>query len=981
VKNLTTALLSLLIWTIPSYHLNYNDPINDAREAWVDQQFEKMSFDEKLGQLITIRAHSDRGADHIAHVKSEIKKYHVGGLCFFQGDVKTEAKLTNEYQALSKLPLMVSMDAEWGVGMRLKSTAMSFPRQLMLGAIQDDRLLHEMGLEVAEHCKRLGIHVNFAPVVDINNNATNPVINTRSFGEDKLNVTAKSFMYMKGMQDGGIMACAKHFPGHGDTDVDSHYDLPVIPHNMERLQEIELHPFKALSKEGIGSVMVAHLQVPALDDRPNTPTTLSRNTVHNVLTEEIGFKGIIFTDGLEMKGVTKHHGQGEVEAKAIAAGNDILLLPESTAAAVKKIKEYIAEGQIDSTQIFNSCKKILRAKYDLGLTKFTPLKIDGIEEDMNSTESIALRHKLIQHSLTLAKNTNQLIPIKNIKQRIASVAIGADKANGFQETLQKYADIKSFTVKKDLPVAEQKALLEKLESYETVIISIHDLSSYASRNFGLSDLDIELVKKIAYSKKSIFTHFGNPYALKYFDGIDVILQCYQEDDDVQRIAAQSIFGAYDIDGRLPVTASPELPYGTGLQSSALRRLSYGIPESVGMNSDSLLRIAEIFNHAIDTAATPGGVVLVARAGKVIYEEAFGHHTYNKKRKTKVTDIFDLASVTKTSAGTASIMRLVEEGKISLDEPIEKYLDQAKNTSKAHLTLREIMAHHGGLKPWIPFYKQTVKGTAKKATPDSKWYRSKPEADYQIPVAGNLYMRRDFQDSIAYQIYHAEQRANKNYRYSDLAFYMVADIVKAQTGNNIDKYTQEQFYEPLGMTSTGYNPHYRFDLKRLVPSENDKYFRNRIVQGYVHDMGAAQLGGISGHAGLFSTANDLAILYQMLLNGGEYGGEHYYKSTTIKEFTTRYPKSTRRGIGFDMKELDTLRSQNVSPRVSDQTFGHLGFTGTCVWVDPVEDLVIVILTNRTYPSMNNNKWGKMNVRPKIQTAVYNAIIPSTDAHSL
>lgn len=940
----------------------------------------KMTFDQKLGQLFTIRAHSDRGPDHIAHVKSEIKKYHVGGLCFFQGDVKTEAKLTNEYQALSDIPLMLSMDAEWGIGMRLKSSSISYPRQLMLGAIQNDDLLYEMGQAVAKDCKRLGIHVNFAPVVDVNNNAANPVINTRSFGEDKYNVTAKSFMYMKGMQDGGIMACTKHFPGHGDTDVDSHYDLPIITHDMDRLNDIELHPFRALAKEGIGSMMVAHLAVPVLDDRPNTPTTLSKNTVTSLLKEDIGFEGIIFTDGLEMKGVTKHFSDGEVEARAIEAGNDMLLLPESTPAAIKKIKAYIQEGRITEQQIEESCRKILCAKYDLGLHNFQPIPIDNIEKDMKSKESVALRHKLIQHSLTVVNNQNDVLPIKNVQQRIASVAIGADKGNAFHKTLNKYAKVKSFVIKKDASEADQKALLTKLEAYDLVIVSVHDLSSYASRNFGLSTMDIELVKRIAYSKKTVFTHFGNPYALKHFDGLDVVLQCYQEEDDVQSIAAQGIFGAFGMDGRLPVTASKALPFGHGYQTTAIRRLSYGLPESVGMSSDSLMKVAEIFNHAIDTVATPGGVVLVARKGKVIYEEAFGNHTYQKKRKTTIDDVFDLASVTKTSAGTASIMRLLEEGKVTLDQPLKEILDHTKATTKADLTLREIMTHHGSLKPWIPFYKQTVLGTSKKAKPDPKWYRSSPTEEYSIPVASNLYMRKDFVDSMYYQIYNSENRDTKNYRYSDLAFYMVADIVKQHTGVNIDDYTQSQFYQPLGMNNTGYNAHRRFDLSRIVPSENDRYFRDRVVQGYVHDMGAAQLGGISGHAGLFSSANDLAILYQMLLNEGEYGGYRYFQSSTIKSFATRYEKSTRRGIGFDMKELDLDRSQNVSPVVSNRTFGHLGFTGTCVWVDPAEDLVIVILTNRTYPSMNNNKWGKMDARPKIQTAIYNAIIKPTEDQS-
>ena len=948
-------------------------PANEARESWVNSWFEQLTFEEKLGQLFVLRAHSNLGTDHIAGVKELITKYHIGGLCFFQGDAETQANLANEYQALSKVPLWLAMDAEWGIGMRLKSSTISYPRQLMLGAIQDDELIYEMGIDIGTQLKRLGVHVNFAPVVDVNNNALNPVINTRSFGEDKYNVTAKSYMYMKGLQDKGVLACAKHFPGHGDTDVDSHIDLPIITHTKSRLDSIELYPFQVLANEGIGSMMIAHLHVPVIDATPNLPTTLSAQAVTDLLRNEMGYQGLTFTDALDMKGVTKHHASGEVEAKALLAGNDVLVLPENMAAAFSKIGEYLESGKLDTAMIYSRVKKILRAKYDLGLGTYQPIQISSLVKDLNSTKSLVLKRKLIQNALTLVKNDNKAIPIKDVQQKIASVAIGSASHNRFQQTLEKYTRIDHFNYKKEISEERQKDLLKKLEDYDLVVISAHDLSSYASKNFGFSEKDIELIKRIAYSKKSIFVHFGNPYALKHFDGVDAILQAYEENDDVMDIAAQAVFGALEINGRLPVTASETFQFGKGIHSPPIHRLTYGLAESVGMNSDSLERIREIFEHAIDTAATPGGVVLVARKGKVVYEEAFGFHTYKKIQYVRTSDLYDLASVTKTSAATTSIMKLVEEGKVDLDKPLATYISSAIGTSKGELTLREIMTHHSGLKPWIPFYKQTVIGTDQRAKPDQKWYQSQADDDYSVKVAEKLYMRADFQDSIWQQIYDAEMRPNKDYRYSDLGFYMIAELIIQQVGNPLDEYVGEQFCTPLGMCSTTYNPHEKYEPDRIVPTEEDVYFRDTKVQGFVHDMGAAQLGGVSGHAGLFSTANDLAILYQMLLNEGNYGGADYLSPETIHTFTTRYEKSSRRGIGFDMKELDSLRSQNVSDLVSSETFGHLGFTGTCVWVDPQEDLVIVILANRTYPSMHNNKWGNMNVRPNIQSAIYRSIV--------
>ncbi|MBT8218875.1 MAG: serine hydrolase [Bacteroidia bacterium] len=972
-------IITFLLW--PAVDDRNTDPNEAAKEAWVEKTFNQLSFEEKLGQLFMLRAYSNRGGEHKEEIKQLIQEYHIGGLCFFQGDPETQARYTNEYQALSKVPLWLSIDAEWGIGMRMKYSTISYPRQLMLGAIQDDELIYEMGVDIGKQLKRLGVHVNFAPVVDVNNNAANPVINTRSFGEDKYNVTAKSYMYMKGLQDAGVLACAKHFPGHGDTDVDSHYDLPVITHNKTRLDSIELYPFRVLANKGIGSMMIAHLQVPAIDETENLPTTLSPKAVTELLRNELNYQGITFTDALDMKGVTKHHESGEVEAKALLAGNDVLLLPEDMEAAFDRIGTYLESGILDTATIYNRVKKILRAKYDLGLGNYAPVQISSILDDLNNPKSIVLKRKLIQNALTLVRNDNKTIPIHDVQQKIASVAIGSNDVNTFQQSLSRYTRVEHFNIGHDASESDQTNLLKALETYNLVILSVHDLSSYATKDFGLSEIDRALISKITDSNKSIFVHFGNPYALKYFEDVDAILQAYEESDDVMDITAQVLFGAVDISGRLPVTASETFQFGQGIQSPSIKRLTYGLPESVGMSSDSLSEIRDIFEHAIDTAATPGGVVLVARRGKVVYEEAFGFHTYAKQQPVRITDLYDLASVTKTSAATTSVMKLVEEGKVDLDKPLKTYIPSAQGTTKGDLTLREIMTHHSGLKPWIPFYKQTVKGNERRAKPDAKWYRSKSDEEFNIEVADGLYMRSDFRDSIWQQIYEAEMRPNKNYRYSDLGFYMIAELISKQVGNPLDEYVEEQFCTPLGMCSTTYNPHEKYDKNQIVPTEEDQYFRDTKVHGFVHDMGAAQLGGVSGHAGLFSTANDLAILYQMLLNQGHYGGEDYLTPETIRTFTTRYEGSSRRGIGFDMKELDTLRSQNVSDLVSEETFGHLGFTGTCVWVDPKEDLVIVVLANRTYPSMHNNKWGDMNVRPQIQSAIYKSILQKASFSAL
>lgn len=970
-------ILSLLLFianTLPQYQPNSALALQ-AEQDWVDSVYNEMTFDEQLGQLFTIRAHSDKGAEHIAEVERQILRYHVGGLCFFQGTPLKQVQLTNRYQRLTKrVPLMISMDAEWGLGMRMKKSAISFPRQLTLGAIQDNRLIYDMGKEVAYQLRRTGVHVNFAPVADVNNNPNNPVINTRSFGEDRYNVATKSYQYMKGMQDNGVMASAKHFPGHGDTDTDSHLDLPIINHDKARLDSIELYPFRILAEQNIGSMMVAHLNIPALDKRANRPTTLSRSTITTLLRNEIGFDGIIFTDALEMKGVTKHFEPGEVEAEAVLAGNDVLLLPEDIGAAFETIKAYMDEGKIAKEQVEASVKRILQAKYRLGLTEVQEIPEENLEEDLNNNRALAIKQSLYENAITLARNKDELLPLRNLDSlKIASLALGIQTQTPFQDRLADYMNIPLLQTDKNVTDAEVRTFMRDLEETDVVIVSLHNLSSYSRKDFGITTSERNFIKQLAARKKVVLVNFGSPYALKYFDDLQWIINANDEDPLAQDAAAQAVFGAIAMTGRLPVTASPAFPYNTGLTTNPLFRLAYAHPESVGLNSDTLQQIDALMAEAIEMKAIPGGVVLVAKNGKIVFEKAYGHHTYGGTQAVQTSDIYDLASITKIAASTISVMKLQEEGKISIYQPLGNHLPEAINTNKADLTLYDMMAHKAGLKPWIPFYEQTTDLVAR-GSGVTEYYSRRPDSKFAAKVTDQLYLRKDFQDSIWQQIYDSPLNGAPEDIYSDLGYYMINKMIQNQTGKTIDQYAADTFYEPLGLTTMTYNPLEKYDKKRIVPTEEDRYWRNQKIHGNVHDMGAAMLDGVSGHAGLFANAKDLAVIMQMLINMGYYGGKQYLNPATIHTFTTRHKDGTRRGIGFDMLELDPEKSPNLSIKASESAYGHLGFTGTATWADPEENLVFVFLSNRTYPSMRNNKLGRYDFRPRIQTVVYNAIEP-------
>ena len=962
-------------------NLRQNYPANQLN--WVESTLDKMSVEERIGQLFMVAAYSDRDYAHQTYINSLIKQHHIGGLIFFQGTPLKQTQMINFFQQNSKTPLLIAIDGEWGLSMRLKQTQ-RFPKQLTLGAIQDDRLIYKMGSEIARQCKRVGVHINFAPVIDVNNNPNNPVINDRSFGEDKYNVSKKGIEYMRGMEMNGVLACGKHFPGHGDTDLDSHYALPVIKHDINHLRNNEFYPFQEMIKQGVGGMMVAHLSIPALDDTPikagsttSMPTTLSKKVVTDLLKNEMGYKGLIFTDALNMKGVSSHFPPGIVDVKALLAGNDVLLFPENVGQAVIEIKKAIKNGDITQEEIDNRVRKILRAKYRVGLDKWQPLSLNHLDQDLNTKESELLIQQLYEKALTLARDDYKQIPFKELeKKQFGSLALGASTLTTFQTILGKYAPIAHHSLRYADSQSAYNSKFEALKNKSHVIISLHNMSKSRSKNYGISNAALDLIKRLEAVTNVTVVVFGSPYSLKNFDNSRTVLMSYEENYTTQSFSAQLLFGGIPAKGKLPVTASPAYRFNQGETTYGSMRFKYTMPEDVGINSDDLLPIDDIVREAINEKATPGCQVLVAKNGKVIFEKSYGYHTYGNRVSVKNSDLYDLASVTKISASMLGIMEMYEVGRLQLSDHLQKHLPETNNSNKKNLVLSDIMVHEAGLRSWIPFYEPTMAYSIY-----NKTYNSTCNEQFSVPVAKNMYMDGNYQQTIWQTIYESPLPNVGEYKYSDLGYYLFKKILEEKYAHKpLNEYLEERYYKPLGLSTLCFKPTERFSTYSIIPSENDTKWRKQVVHGYVHDMGAAMMGGVAGHAGVFSNANDLAVVMQMLLNGGQYGGRYYFSENTIKKFTSYQKKSSRRGLGFDKPEPNPRYKNPTSDFASSETFGHTGFTGTCTWVDPKHDLVYVFLSNRTYPSMKNYKLIKQNTRTKIQDVIYKAIAKA-DANNI
>jgi beta-N-acetylhexosaminidase len=959
-------------------------PFYSQADAWVDSVWQSLSPRERIGQLFQIAAYSNRGASHQQEVQRLIQDYGIGGVVFFQGGPHRQATMCNELQAVARVPLLISMDCEWGLGMRLDST-ISFPYQMTLGAIEDNKLIYQMGREIGRQFQRLGMHVNYAPVVDVNNNPENPVINYRSFGEDKFSVTEKGHAYMKGMQDQGIIATAKHFPGHGDTGVDSHYDLPVIKHSSKRLNELEMYPFRQLMESGLASVMVAHLSIPAFDDTPNQASTLSQPIVTEILQKELGFQGIIFTDALNMKGVTKYYEPGRVEVEALKAGNDALVFPEDVPRAVQEIEAAVKKGELSQLEIDRRCRKLLLAKYWLGLNQYRPIARKNLFAELNPPQARQLNRQLTEASLTLLNNQAKVLPFQNLaNQRFVALSIGKNnEVSPFQQMLAKYTQVDFVNLSADASAAEVAAVRRKLANYDQVIVGLHQLQSRPRNRLGYKEDVRTLISLMADSDKAVFALFRNPYILDKIPGMqkaEAIVVAYQGTELSEELTAQLMFGARGAKGKLPVTVNPYFPRGAGELTDGGLRLQYSDPEEVQWHGGWLEeRVDSIVNLGLREEAFPGGVVLIAKEGKVVFEKSYGHHTYERKRETRVDDLFDFASVTKITGPLPALMQLVDQGKFDLDAPMAAYWPDFAGTDKADLTWRSVLAHNARLKAWIPYWVKTVPWLNRKIFKKPLVFKRNtfsPDSSevFPVKVGSALYQHKNYREKMYEAIKKSKLNKEPGYLYSGLSFYLYPDIISRLTGVPYDQYCKQHIYRQIGAYTLTWNPWQQYPLDRIVPTERDTFFRYELLHGYVHDEGAAMMGGISGNAGLFGTANDLAKLMHLYMFMGNYGGEQLISESTVKDFTSyQYAASgNRRGLGFDKPMLSNPERGFASPQASKSSFGHSGYTGTFTWADPEEQLVLVFFSNRVHPTRLNRKVYQLGIYQKLHNLCYEAI---------
>ena len=963
-------LLALLIFT--SSIAQQPDPLykNKAQLKWVDSLYNQMSLDERIGQLFMPFIASDNTPENKEKIKKLLDSLHIGNFFFLKGHPFDEQSLNNFIQLNSKYPVITAIDAEWGLAMRLDSTA-KFPWNMTLGAIQNDSLIYRIGRQIGKETKVAGFQMNFSPVIDINTNPDNPIIGNRSFGEDKENVARKGYMMMKGLQDETILTTAKHFPGHGDTSQDSHKTLPSVNFDYQRIQNVELYPYKQLIPKGLTGIMVAHLNIPSLE-YIGLPTTLSYNVVTKLLKQKLGYEGLIITDAMNMKGVADYVPSGVADLQAFLAGNDILLGTVEIEKAVNELKKAYQDGIISEPRLAHSVKKILMAKYWANLPNWKPATSKSF---YTSLQDSLLNQEAFENAVTLIKNEDHILPLKNVAQKIAFVNIGGGNSDAFLTYLNKYTKVDAVTINNPNEVES------KLKNYDLVIAGYHKSTATPWKSYKFTGKEKEILQKIASYKPTIVDIFNSPYSLiGIIDNLPAkaIVISYENNWFAQEVSPQLIFGALPFKGKLPVSISANYPVNTGIETQDIKRLSYGFPEQVDMDSRRLKRVDSLMQFMMDTMAAPGGVLLVARNGKVIYEKAYGYQTYDQKRPVKTTDLYDLASVTKVLGATTLMMKAYDWGMYKLDDQLGDLMPLLKGSNKDTITVKEALSHYAKIKSWIPFYLETID---KNKRPLRKYYHKKPDATYSIPVAKNMYLNKNYLNHLWDTIRTVPQYEELKYVYSGLPFYLFKKYIEDNTGKPMDQLLDSLFYRPIGATTVTYNPLKKFPAERIAPTEKDEYYRHQILRGYVHDMGAAMLGGVSGNAGLFGSANDLAKLMQMHLNKGYYGGKRYISDTTEITFNKRYfaQDSVRRGLGWDKPQFKDHPGPTFE-EISAKSFGHQGFTGTMVWADPEEQIVYIFLSNRTFPTMDNRLLYKLNIRSEVHRRIYEALKnPKHDYH--
>ena len=820
-------------------------------------------------------------------------------------------------------------------------------------------------------------------------NPKNPVINTRSFGEDPVQVADKVIAYAYGLEGGGVLSVCKHFPGHGDTDVDSHKALPVLPFTRERLDSVELYPFKKAIRAGLGGMMVGHLQVPAIEPIGGLPSSLSRNVVYDLLTDELAFKGLIFTDALAMKGVS---GNGNVSLQALKAGNDMVLAPRNLKDEIPAVLEAVEKGELSKEDIENKCRKVLTYKYVLGLKKKPFVQLSGLEQRVNSAQARDLIRRLNQAAITVLNNKNHILPLHADKaQRIALLEVGKP---GETETLAKqmsrYASLSRFRLRPNQTEEENRRLRDSLATYKRIVIAVSEQRLTPYHPF---------FAKFAPESPAIYLFFTPGKMMlqihRAVSDASAVVLGHSHNSDVQRQTADILFAKATADGRLSASLGGLFPTGAGVTITP-ESPSHFIPEEYGLSSALLKKIDTIALDGIQQGAYPGCQVVVLKNGHIMFDKAFGTYAGKGSPRVESTDIYDLASLSKTTGTLLAVMKLYDKGRFNLTDKISDYLPFLQRTDKKDITIREILYHQSGLPPWLPFYQEAIDkdsydgrlfsvrkdaqhpvriGTATWANPKfkfkSEYISPVKTGDYTVQICDSLWLNRSFRKVIEEKIVETPLK-QKRYVYSDIGFILLGMLVEQLAGMPMEAYLQREFYGPMGLERTGYLPLRRFAKSEIVPSNKDRFLRKETLQGFVHDEASAFFGGLAGNAGLFSTAREVAHIYQMLLNGGEIDGKRYLSKETCQLFTTEVSKISRRGLGFDKPDMQDSKKGNCASVAPAGVYGHTGFTGTCAWVDPENELVYVFLSNRIYPDVTNRKLNQLHIRERIQEAIYGAM---------
>lgn len=942
-------------YCIPILFITCLAQAQDQETHWVDSVFQTLNTQEKIGQLFIIPVSSYSAESKVEQI---VRSYKPGGVLITQGGPISHVTLINRLQKLSTVPMLVGIEAEWGLAQTLDSV-LSFQKPLTLGAITSNELIKNLGVEVAHEMNLLGIHLNLAPHADFVSTLPEYPLALNYFSDRPKLAAEKAIAFMQGLQQGKALAAAKH--GHRyHTSAAKPIKGEAPSAFFGEIDTVGLQLFNALSVAGVDAILTSHIH---LSDK-NQPVEPADLFVSDVLRTRLNFKGLIIGDLEQLEKITGDKSDSELEKLALQMGHDLLIGPEDFSDAVKRIARAVKRDDALEKQLNETIRKILKAKYRVGLSQYQPASTDNLLANLHSPDALLLKHQLAEASVTVIKNDNQTIPIAILEdKKFASLSVGQAPSTEFATYLDKYARFKHFNL---LPASDSKEIQRELHDSQIVVVALYFNGS------TISETHLEMVKALAKEKEVIVCGFGDPDKLKAFKNFPSVLAAYSHEDWSTKIAAQIIFGGLPAQGQLPLTLNELWPTGSGITIEPVNRLSYALPESAGLDSKTLKQIDDIVREAIDSGATPGGHVLIARKGKVVYEKSYGWLTYQNQIPVTDNTIYDLASVTKVSATLQTVMFMQEKGLIDINKKASVYLPELKKSNKKDFTIKDILTHQAGLWPFLPFWAETVKDGNLLA----EYYHYESNADYPFQVTDNLFANKAMKDSLWSWIVKAKIREKPprtvyDYRYSDMGFYILQHLAEKILNQPMEDFLDQNFYEPLGAYTLGYLPLTKFPTEQIAPTENDTLFRKNLLTGYVHDQGAAMHGNIAGHAGLFGNANDLAKLGQMLLQNGSYGGQRFFKPETVNLFTAKQYATSRRGLGWDKPTLSDWNGPTTLYS-SGKTFGHTGFTGTCIWVDPQFDLVYIFLSNRVHPDMTNNKLLNANIRPRVQEVIYKAI---------